>query len=269
MGKKTNRKTVIKNYTTTLIFLGIMLTILAFSPYAFAQEIKPKEALMPGQIYTWYKGNRKMQVRLALDEVAIFRDQTAKLNAEDIKANIKAQYQDAQVIKSNDFVTYLKLPHQANKTELHEKLLMFKGQQGFKQGGFVFYRIGQNNLSNKMVLTGEIIVHFPPDWDKKKVLALSSGYGLTMVKQFSFAPSAYLFAGGPGIESLEVANEIYLSGKVLYAYPNWLKTMSKRALPDDTLFADQWHLMNTGQGGGTSGEDVNIVKSFAKEPVLR
>ncbi|MDP6639651.1 MAG: S8 family serine peptidase [Candidatus Poseidoniaceae archaeon] len=39
-------------------------------------------------------------------------------------------------------------------------------------------------------------------------------------------------------------------------------THDKRLIPNDTKFGDQWHLRNTGQGGGTSGEDVNITGAW-------
>ena len=59
--------------------------------------------------------------------------------------------------------------------------------------------------------------------------------------------------------ALKISNELQKSGSVNYAYPNWMRVRTKRSIPDDTLFANQWHLLNTGQGGGQSGEDVNIV----------
>ena len=34
---------------------------------------------------------------------------------------------------------------------------------------------------------------------------------------------------------------------------------SKRFLPNDPLFSDQWHLNNTGQNGGTIGEDAHVT----------
>ena len=134
LGKSTFHKSLSLSICTLVI-----LNILTLSSYGSAQEKNWKESSIPGEIYTWYKGSRKMQVRLALDEVALFRDQATKLNTKDIETNVKAKYRDAQVIKSNDFVAYVKLPHQANKTKLHEKLSVFKGLLGFKKGGFVFY----------------------------------------------------------------------------------------------------------------------------------
>jgi subtilisin-like proprotein convertase family protein len=34
--------------------------------------------------------------------------------------------------------------------------------------------------------------------------------------------------------------------------------------PDDPLFADQWHLQNTGQTGGTPGADANVIPAWEK-----
>lgn len=39
-------------------------------------------------------------------------------------------------------------------------------------------------------------------------------------------------------------------------HPHWRQ---ERDLPNDPLFASQWHLLNTGQGSGTAGADVNVV----------
>ena len=32
------------------------------------------------------------------------------------------------------------------------------------------------------------------------------------------------------------------------------------SIPTDTLFVNQWHLLNTGQNGGTPGVDINVTK---------
>ena len=48
--------------------------------------------------------------------------------------------------------------------------------------------------------------------------------------------------------------------RVRYAYPNWVRPKHKR---NDPLYPDQWHLENTGQGGGTAGEDANVAAAWA------
>ena len=51
-------------------------------------------------------------------------------------------------------------------------------------------------------------------------------------------------------------------GKVEVAYPLISKTMSKKWIPNDAKFGDQWHLQNTGQTGGNAGEDANITTAW-------
>ena len=51
-------------------------------------------------------------------------------------------------------------------------------------------------------------------------------------------------------------------GKIEVAYPLISKIMSKKWIPNDAKFGDQWHLQNTGQTGGNAGEDANITTAW-------
>ena len=52
------------------------------------------------------------------------------------------------------------------------------------------------------------------------------------------------------------------SGVIEVAYPLVERQMSPRWTPNDTYFSEQWHLENTGQDNGVSGEDVNITGAW-------
>ena len=45
-------------------------------------------------------------------------------------------------------------------------------------------------------------------------------------------------------------------------YPEAATNNVTRAVPNDTRFANQWHLRNTGQTGGTPGADANVVGAW-------
>ena len=46
------------------------------------------------------------------------------------------------------------------------------------------------------------------------------------------------------------------------AYTPTLRQHQKRFVPNDPLFANQWHLQNTGQQGGTAGEDARLMSAW-------
>mgnify|MGYP001166654003 FL=1 len=52
------------------------------------------------------------------------------------------------------------------------------------------------------------------------------------------------------------------SGVIEVAYPLVERQMTPRWTPNDTYFSEQWHLENTGQDNGVSGEDVNITGAW-------
>ncbi|MDR4503737.1 MAG: S8 family serine peptidase [Candidatus Scalindua sp.] len=207
--------------------------------------------------YTWYNGDRQMRVWLALDEIAIFHDQTREQSTKELKNTVQSLYPNAKTVETNTFVSRIRFQQQFKNVENEAKLSVLKIKTGARYVSPVFYPNPQKKPSTWMALTGEIIVHFNPDWDSGKITAWAKNYGLRLIKKFDFTPDAYLFASDAGMDSLKQANKIYVSGEVLYSYPNWLETLAIQAIPNDPLFIDQWHLHNTGQGGCTV--DVNIT----------
>jgi len=49
------------------------------------------------------------------------------------------------------------------------------------------------------------------------------------------------------------------NGEIESFSPMVKKQHTTRSLPNDDVFADQWHLQNTGQTSGTTGEDANVT----------
>lgn len=72
---------------------------------------------------------------------------------------------------------------------------------------------------------------------------------------FVWTPDASRWAGLPQdrLSTVDAVDQFY---------PLVPQQQSKRAVPNDPLFVNQWHLRNTGQNGGTAGQDANIVGAW-------
>ncbi len=109
----------------------------------------------------------------------------------------------------------------------------------------------------RILVTDEVVVKLRPGTD---VAAVAERFGLKVVGPLWKTADEYVFRlGDPkGTDPLIVANAIAASGLVEWAEPNLIQEYQKPATPNDPLFASQWHLNNTGQGGGTAGADAHL-----------
>ncbi len=209
-----------------LAWICIIIMVTLRLPMAGAENNKP-EFIAPGSKYVWYNGHRKEQVWLSDDEIAVFQKRRSGRTKDIPEITIKNLKSIGEIVKQSDFVTYVKLPQKRTRTDIAEKLDELQMKLLSRHVSPVFYS-GRKNKNNRMALTGKIIIHFFPDWNKNKIDAWLKDKNLTIVKSFHFSPNTFLVDAGYSLKSLETANEIYLSGEVRYAYPNWLKTRVTR-----------------------------------------
>ncbi len=103
---------------------------------------------------------------------------------------------------------------------------------------------------------------------RQVIMQLAEGVEASAVARAVGAGNPEPVAGLAGwfqLETPEVAGALSLAGKlrrqpgVLYAQAQLAGQKQKKLLPNDTYFSQQWHLLNTGQNGGTPGIDINIT----------
>ncbi len=130
----------------------------------------------------------------------------------------------------------------------------------------VLYAPGQTGKPNAaQVLTQQFSLKLAPG---HAIDEITGSYAVTVVQEVEFSPNTYVVqsSGTSLLSALETANALYESGIVEFATPLVKRQQSKRFVPNDTLFGDQWHLQNTGQGsagpGAVAGNDVNIVPAW-------
>lgn len=114
------------------------------------------------------------------------------------------------------------------------------------------------------VATDEVIVRLRDGTDPARVLRGDA------ILDWRQAPGLDAFLvrakAGPGVAALRLANDLAARRDVLWAEPNLYQErqrMGTPAPPNDPLLANQWHLNNTGQGGGTPGADAKVLQAWS------
>ena len=70
---------------------------------------------------------------------------------------------------------------------------------------------------------------------------------------------SYIWTFEDSTKGLEKLRSSFLKGEIESFSPLLDKSVSTRFEPNDPFYDDQWHLNNTGQTSGTSGEDANVT----------
>ena len=104
-------------------------------------------------------------------------------------------------------------------------------------------QLGAHSLEST-ILSGTWIMSFESGTEANSILSKAAGAN---------NPSDEYFSSSTANDDLPFVETFH---------PMRETTRTPRLIPSDTKFSDQWHLKNTGQGGGTSGEDVNITGAW-------
>jgi hypothetical protein len=89
------------------------------------------------------------------------------------------------------------------------------------------FHTAPNSGSMKRALPGNVIVYFDPSWTPIKIDKWVDDKGLEIAKKLPFSHrKVYIIKTAPGLEALRVANELYESGEVEMALPNWWTEIS-------------------------------------------
>jgi kexin len=211
-----------------------------------------------GHKIIWFEGSVEKWAYQSEDEMAVIARPGESMQ-EGVRS-VAAKLDSGAVAKTQTAgVTVFRLSQSMDRRTLQAYIRSLARPAGVQSISPVFYAAGRKDPQARLILTGQVIVRLPAQWPAKQIADLEKTIGLQRVQQLPYAPNTFLYQASDAQASLEIANRLHDAGGAVYAYPNWLRTRTKRLTPDDPMFADQWHLSNTGQGGGTTGEDVNVT----------
>lgn len=105
----------------------------------------------------------------------------------------------------------------------------------------------------------QIILRFEDGVTDQRKAAILADHGLEVIRNFDFI-SALLVKLRPGSEAIATTVELDRIAEVRYATPDYLSKPS--AVPNDPMFAQQWHYDNQGQTGGKIDADIDLPQAW-------
>lgn len=108
----------------------------------------------------------------------------------------------------------------------------------------------------RRVLTREVLVRLSAGRD---AAALARSVGAVAGNELAYAPRHFLLKVSQPGGALQVAAQLAGQPGVEHVEPMLKRKLAKRFVPNDTLFSQQWTLLNTGQHGATAGADINVT----------
>ncbi len=100
----------------------------------------------------------------------------------------------------------------------------------------------------KLYLTDQITVQFRPEVSDTQIEQLLARHGLSIIKEIPGLPRAFaLSVGAQATENpIKIANRLAADPQVLVSEPNMAVATRRHYTPADPLYAEQWHLFNSG-----------------------
>lgn len=129
----------------------------------------------------------------------------------------------------------------------------------------VFFEPGQERDQSTLFVSDDLLVRFRADVTRIEADALAARVGAELVEPLRYVPNGFrlrVLESSFDANAVTAANALYETGRCVWAHPNFLAHRATRFAPNDPQYANQWHLNNTGQGGGTPGADVEAEQAW-------
>jgi subtilisin-like proprotein convertase family protein/subtilisin family serine protease len=106
----------------------------------------------------------------------------------------------------------------------------------------------EGDPDSRIYLTDEITVQFSAATNDDEIEEIAERYGLELMNPVEGVPYTFVFRVGPQATEnpIKITNHLIEDERVEVAEPNITVPIKRMYVPTDSLFANQWHLFNTG-----------------------
>lgn len=128
----------------------------------------------------------------------------------------------------------------------------------------VLQRSADDDGGSEIGVDDRVFVEFGGKPSRRRVKSVEREHGLRAIWQFPEMPGGVVFQVTSDAKEnpMKIANRLHHSRACRTAEPCLVEAKAARAVPSDPSFRRQWHLLNTGQGGGTPGADCNAPAAW-------
>jgi hypothetical protein len=112
---------------------------------------------------------------------------------------------------------------------------------------------------------GRLVVKVAPGLSQAERDELFAEYGVDVVRPVEGLKDVYLLEpiDAGAADEVEIAAAMYQDDRTVFAHPDFRVARGPRQVaPQDPFFNLQWHLDNTGQGGGSVGADISALDAW-------
>ncbi len=133
--------------------------------------------------------------------------------------------------------------------------------------GFVSPVFVNEETGTKMTLTQELVAKIRSDRTKEDLQSVAESLGLSIDHLIAGTTDQFILRvkDSKQTDPLEAANSLHNSGVVEWCEPNFIQEYKLFSVPNDPLYPMQWHLDNSGQGGGFPGASVEASVAWDLE----
>ncbi|MCC6447062.1 MAG: S8 family serine peptidase [Chitinophagaceae bacterium] len=164
-----------------------------------------------------------------------------------------------KLINPNNYYALVHYNNPLSENELNKEILRLKADPSI-----IGISNGYNNIDNDLVyITNYVWVGLKSENDITKLSQTLTSINYSIVGQNPFMPEWVMIVPNDkqAINPILAAQRLYETGKFNTAEPDLLGG-AKINCTNDTYFAQQWGLSNTGQNGGTVGMDTRVCTAW-------
>ena len=215
------------------------------------------------------QGSEKYRARIFPGRIALILSEEVSLDADRYRKTLDSlRGQRIQSLSSN--VIEVVAPNVRNAKDLTAFAQnLMKSRPDVVVDSGILIAIGESDLP--YVLTDKIVVQIADGIDISLIQQIAERHHCEVLGNNPFDKRQFVIRVLPHSpeNALEISNALNGWSGVKFAHPNFYRPIDRREapiVPNDTFFADQWHLNNTGQGTGTSDADIDADLAWSLGP---